>query len=402
MQLDAQHDLMYGLNVHPGQAWNDQRRAADTTARAVRDAIAPDQPFALGLRLSEQAVRELAVPNVRDAWNEWLARERMEVCTINGFPQGVFHGAAVKDNVYHPDWRSASRQRYTGQLADVLADMLPDGRTGSISTVPVGYGSEFMAPDDPAMAARRLAETAAYLARLEAETGREIVLALEPEPDCLIESADGVERFFKDLLWTEGARHLHSRQHLSHPESILRRHIGVCLDLCHAAVRFESPIDALDRYFRLGLRVPKVQLSSALSARAEPDALERLRSFIDPVYLHQTTERTADGRIVTWPDLDAALEHVTSGSDLRVHFHVPLYFEREGPLEGTARQWDDRLFHTLMSEDIPHLEIETYTFDVLPSFARTADVEMDLTNSLIAEYRWAMKRLQPASGDKLL
>jgi hypothetical protein len=121
----------------------------------------------------------------------------------------------------------------------------------------------------------------------------------------------------------------------------------------------------------------------------EDAALEALRSFDDQVYLHQTVARDASGKLVRFLDLDDALAAARNSavSELRVHFHVPI-FERElGPFASTQ----DELAELLRDapELPPHLEVETYTFGVLPERFRTHSV----TQAIAQELEWARARL---------
>jgi hypothetical protein len=240
---------------------------------------------------------------------------------------------------------------------------------------------------------RRLANLAASLVGIERTTGKRLVLALEPEPACFLETTADAVAFFQDELL--GAASLTAFAELtgldaSGAEHALRRHVGVCLDACHASVEFEQPHEALATLRAAGIAVPKLQLSAGLRvAPVEPSTLEALRSFADEVYLHQTVARDETGALVRFLDLGEALDAArnTAFSELRVHFHVPV-FERElAPFSSTQ----DDLARVLeqAGELPPHLEVETYTFDVLPERFRTLSV----TQAIARELEWARARL---------
>ena len=79
-------------------------------------------------------------------------------------------------------------------------------------------------------------------------------------------------------------------------ERLLRRHVGVCLDACHASVEYERPVMALQKLRSAGIAVPKIQLSAGLRlGRATPEALAELRAFDDGIYFHQTVVAESDG-----------------------------------------------------------------------------------------------------------
>ncbi len=387
--------LTYCLNVHPGESWAENFQAIRGKALAVRDRVAPaGVPFGLGLRLSRRAADELAAETVIDEFREFLAANGLYVFTVNGFPYGPFHGTAVKQDVYRPDWRDVERRDYTMTLAEVLRRLLPEGVGGSISTVPGSYKAWARSEGDAAAMAANLCDVAARLDAIRQESGRWIVLALEPEPDCSIETTEEAVRFFEGPLRGEGRRRIeraHGRS-ASDAEEIVRRHVGVCLDLAHAAVEFEDPLESLRRFEAAGIVVGKVQLSAALAAEPTPEALARLREFRDPVYLHQVKVRRPDGRIEGHPDLPNALDcpgAQAAGAEWRVHFHVPLFCDRYGPLRSTAALPGPEFWRRLRAGACPHLEIETYTFAVLPEGLRSADV----VENVVREYAWAMGKL---------
>ena len=394
--------IPYCLNIHPGESLAETRAAIERYALAVKARVSPDAPYPLGLRLAATAARELADPAALAAFRDLLARHDLFVTGINGFPYGTFHNAAVKTAVYQPDWSTPERLNYTGRLASILAALLPEGQTGSVSTVPLGYksgGSRGRSPSNAdssvqSVYVRSLAVMAEYLHDLKRTTGREIVLAIEPEPDCLLEDTQEVVAWFEDELLVEGKRWLtfQGRRTSEEAEALLRTYIGLCLDTCHFAVAFEDPLTALLRFESACLRVARIQLSAAIRATVTDDALARLAAFIDPVYLHQTKIRLPRGRIVALPDLTAetletARQH--AGCELRTHFHVPLFYAGDGVLGSTHIDLTPDFFAHVHARGYP-LEIETYTFNVLPPAIRPADV----VDSLVAEHAWVQSRLK--------
>jgi len=383
--------LTYCLNIHPGETWAENFAAIRNDAVRVRDAVCgKDTLFGLGLRLSDTASRELARPQAAPDFRKFLRDNNLYVFTINGFPFGPFHGTTVKENVYAPDWRAPERLEYTVRLADILAALLPEGVRGSISTVPGSYKPWIRGEGDVRAMAENLAAVADHLRRLEQETGRHICLALEPEPDCCVETADEAIALFDGPL----ARHGQG----------VRDHLGVCLDTAHAAVEFEDPADAATRLLKAGIRIAKVQLSAAMRVKKKGTGVfssgvsektpaftrEKLRKFCDEVYLHQTRVRRGD-RILSYPDLPAALEECAKpqageSEEWRVHFHVPLFFEEFEGLESTGDLLAGDFGNMLREGITEHLEIETYTFGVLPDSVRPPD----LTAAIAKEYQWVL------------
>lgn len=386
--------LTYCLNVHPGESLAEVQDAIDRHAADVRRAVCADRPFGLGLRLSRRAADDLRQPSTRDAFKDFLAGRGMYAFTLNGFPYGTFHQAPVKTDVYRPDWTDPRRLDYTRDLADVLACLLPEGTEGSISTVPLSYKAW---PMDPAARSRlfdHMAEIALHLHRIRETTGREIHLGFEPEPDCTLETTPETVAWFEGPLEQEGVPRLARRTGGSHERArdILRRHLGVCFDTCHLAIQFEDLSDSLTSLVRHGIRISKIQVSAALECSASAAARERLPAFCDPVYLHQVKCRPRpDAAVTAFPDLPDALAAPPAphGAVWRIHYHVPLYFEGDSVLQTTAAALDTPFWQAVARAPVSHLEIETYTFHVLPPSLRSGGV----APSIAREFEWVLPRL---------
>jgi len=383
-------NIPYCLNIHPGESLDAVREAIALHACAVKARVSPEAPYPLGLRLSSAAAEELSAPAALEAFADLLTRNDLYVTGINGFPYGTFHDAAVKTAVYRPDWTTPERLSYTGRLATLLAALLPKGQTGNISTVPLGYKAA--GPANTSLPVRQIAVMAEFLHTLHREEGREIVLALEPEPDCLLEDTNDVIAWFEDALLTEGKRWLcaNKRRTPEEAETLLRTYVGLCLDTCHFAVEFEDPLTALIRFESACIRVARIQLSAAVRTVISDASLARLADFIDPVYLHQTKIRLPRGQIVSLPDLtretlETARQH--AGCELRTHFHVPLFYAGDGVLNSTHTDLTPEFFAHAAAQNYP-LEIETYTFNVLPPALRPSSV----IDSLVAEHDWVNTR----------
>jgi len=308
--------------------------------------------------------------------------ERGLVChTLNAFPHGDFHGQSVKDRVYRPDWSDPARLDYTLACGELLAALLPADAVGSISTLPLGFKGHPHGPGFFAAALDRLVDLATAWARLRERTGRTIRLAIEPEPFCLIETTDEALDFFTRLLRAAEARGA---------ERACREHVGLCYDVCHQAVEFEDAADAIGRLTAAGIRINKVQVSCAieLDRPADPTAREALSRFAEPRYLHQTFARTSGGEILAIEDLGAAHARQPPREWLdatawRVHFHVPVDAERIGPLGTTRGELRRALAAIGRLAEMPHLEVETYTWPVMPG-AEAGGVVAGLARELVA------------------
>lgn len=397
MKLGGGVHLTYCSNIHPGESWPEVRANCARHVTAVRDRLRPEGEFGIGLRLAASAASALAAPQALQEFREFLARERLYVFTINGFPYGTFHGTRVKEDVYLPDWRDPARLAYTNLLADLLAELLPaDGSVeGSVSTVPGAYKAALNGPADVATMVEHLLQHVAHLVRLQARSARRIALALEPEPLCFLETIDEVVDFFEREL--HGPAAVRRTMELTGLDAAaaaraLHEHIGICLDLCHAAVEFEQPAEVIGRLRRAQIRVPKIQISAGLRLPVlDREALAALARFDDPVYLHQVVETGPAGmlRFADLPAAFAALPDDTAGREWRVHFHVPIFLERLAPFVSTQPFIREVLALHRMAPLSTHLEVETYTWNVLPEPFRSGPVD----EAVARELDWVRREL---------
>jgi len=389
MKLNAGLHLAYCTNVHRGETWAETFDSLIKYTLRVRERVCPKLPYAIGLRLSNQAAHELAAPATLLAFQRWLEKNQCYVFTINGFPFGRFHGGKVKENVYAPDWTSPERLAYTNLLFDLLARIAPAGLEASVSTVPGSFKGFPLHGEDMKKIRDNIWRCVEHIARVSQQTGRKMHLGIEPEPFCLIENSSETIRFF-DRLRAEHPR-----------DARLTEHLGVNYDTCHFAVEFEEPQNALGGLIQRGIKVSKLHLSSALKVRPTAETRAALAAFAEDVYLHQVVVCRADGQCIIYRDLDEALagepaeseEEAESaqGAEWRIHFHVPLHSPPTKLFDTTA----DHLLGVLdMLAANPgmcsHLEMETYTWEVLPAELKRGDV----VDQLVAEYDWTLAALK--------
>lgn len=347
------HPVTYCTNIHPGETLDEIYQGLAEHAVRVKAVCSPHAPFPLGLRLSGVASLELEVDDAAKRLGDWLAQRGFYVPTINAFPYGRFHHAPVKEAVYLPDWRDPERLAYTLRLARVLAAWLPEGGEGSLSTVPVGFRRDFPPADLP-LALAAMGRALAGLKALAETTGRVVRLAVEPEPGCLVETTPQFVALCERL----------------DPRGEYRQHLRLCYDCCHQALQYEDPRTSLDQLAAAGLAVGHVQVSSALHLSGGD--LARLARFVEPVYLHQAVAQLEDGRLQRFDDLHLALAaRVTGVQSWRVHFHLPV-FVAQLPECGTTQPFLETIL-PLLPPDAP-MEVETYTWSVLPADLKTADV----------------------------
>jgi len=403
----AASHLTYCTNMHAGETWEQMFRGIRGFTLPIRARVCPDESFGVGLWLSDRASRELYDGRQLREFRAFCEDRGLYVFTLNGFPFGNFHSRVVKEDVYRPDWRQAARLHYTNRLADILSALLPAGMEGSISTVP-GSFKEFISDDGEIQRmVENLALHALHLARIRDTTGKLIHLGLEPEPLAFVETCDELIAFFHQHVFTHGLRFLAQQTGWAEQRALdcLRTHLGMCYDTCHQAIQYEEPWEIFHKLARAGIRISKLQVSSAMKlelADGLPTAdgcetvLTQLDRFVEPTYLHQVVERRPGG-IRRHKDLDRALtairselaQGVRAAREWRVHFHLPLFLPRAG-LIGTTRDHIEEVFaHIEDGDSIQHLEIETYTWDVLPPTYK----DMDLIEGVAREMEWVLGAL---------
>lgn len=375
--------LAYCTNVHRGETWAETFAALEQHTLRVKERVQPQGRYAIGLRLSDVAARELSDPQTRLRFQRWLDAHDCYVFTINGFPFGQFHDARVKENVYRPDWTAPRRLEYTTRLFDLLAQLVPPGIEGSVSTSPGSFKDFITAPEQERAMRDNFWRCVEHIAALSEKSNRQLHLGVEPEPFGWFENAAETVRFFEQMRD-------------EHPgDSRLERHLGVNYDACHFAIEFEDPAQAVATFQGNGIRLSKIHLSNAIRLRPTITSLQQLAAFAEDVYLHQVIARAADGSLTRFRDLAPALisplaQSLDPASEWRVHFHVPLHWQPSGELNTTA---DHVLGLLKLLQAQPqlcsHLEMETYTWAVLPEPWRSRDV----VDQLVGEYDWTLRQL---------
>jgi len=346
--------LTYCGNVHAAETFETWIESVEAFSVAI--AAGRQQPFGLGAWWNASTARRLAHDETaRHRVRSLLDDHGLTIWTLNVFPYGEFHAGRVKTEVYRPDWSSTERLEYTRHAAEALGGLLSPGASIPLSTLPLGY-----AEGDLHAMAENLAQVVGTLADIEARTGVHQILLLEPEPFCLVETVGQAAAFLEDRLFEPGDGSL--------PEDVLRRHLGVCVDLCHLAVVGEDPLLAMADLSSRGIRFDKIQLSSCLEVRDPATGLDRLLAFDEPRYLHQTV--SADGkRALDLDEVRSARQDWEGAESIRTHFHMPLFWDEEGAF-GSTRREVERVIRGL-EDPMPLLEIETYTWSVLE------DLEME-------------------------
>ena len=384
--------LTYCTNIHAGEPLEEVMSSLERHLPVIKSRVSADRPLGVGLRLGFAAASRLREAGALAELKRFLAAGGYYVFTLNGFPYGAFHGKAVKQDAYKPDWSDPHRLAYTDSLADILSALLPAGQDGSVSTVPCTFKP--WAEGRLEAITDHLIRHVAHLAGIARRTGQTIALALEPEPYCHLETIEETVAFFKERLFDrKGVARLAALTGLSaaDAESALRRHIGVCYDVCHAAVEFEDPKASIEQLRAHGILIAKLQLSSALKVAAfDEKSARHLAAFAEPVYLHQVVQKS-NGSLRRFVDLPQALAASASsaGAEWRVHFHVPVFLEQMTHF-GTTQSFLAAILALHRADPISqHLEVETYTWDVLPPSYR----ETDLSSAIARELNWVKAQL---------
>jgi hypothetical protein len=403
IETNQSFHLTYCTNIHPGEEWSKVFANLKQYIPALKAQLSPDKPFGIGLRLADVASRELLQGNVLAEFQSWLTEQDLYVFTLNGFPFGGFHRQVVKDQVYAPDWSKQERLDYTLRLVNILAQLLPPGMEGSISTLPLSYKpwykrNQLFLASITTSASLNIARLVAEMVRIKSDTGKVVHLNLEPEPDGLIENAAEVVDYFQTYLLPIGGEYLATHLRISQEaaEALLLEHVRVCYDTCHFAVEYENPALVFQQFEAAGIQIGKIQISAALQVNIPTDieqrrqVKERLLPFAESTYLHQVIARESTGQLRHYSDLEKALpdlEHTTA-REWRIHFHVPIFIRDYQLFESTQDDITNVLDLLHSNPACDHLEIETYTWEVLPQ-----EMKLDLPASIQREYEWVLSKM---------
>lgn len=382
MRLTSGHSLAYCTNVHRGESWSETFLNLKTNTLKVRQAICLNKPYAIGLRLGNLAARELGQEKNLNIFREWLEKENCYVSGINGFPLGVFHGQSVKESVFLPDWTEPARVEYTQSLFNILASLNPPNREGTVSTLPATFKKFNRSASQIEQSHKNILNCAEYLARLRDRTGVTLKLAMEPEPIGHFENTQETIDFFEQLRKGETS------------SSLVDDFLGVCYDTCHFALQYEKATESVEKLNANGAPILKYHLSSALRLNPTDEALSRLASMQEPTYLHQCIGRNAKGELSCFKDIPDALVDINllkNFNELRVHFHLPLHSTPIDKDFFSTTDFLQKVMRVIMCQpgQAKELEIETYTWEVLPMSLRSKEV----TDQIVAEYLWVLNEL---------
>ena len=395
--------LTYCSNIHPGEHWNEIFHNLENYILPLKASLSPDKSFGIGLRLSDKASRELLSSSALIAFKDWLSHNNLYVFTINGFVYDHFHHKLIKEKVYQPDWTTSERRDYSLRLVKILTALTPPGSESGFSTSPLSYKPWLDASTKLTTfrtATFSLMQVVAEMVRINEGEGKSLHIDIEPEPDCLIATTEEAIFFFKEWLFFEGASQLASLLKVSpnKAEAYIRKHVRLCYDICHFSIEYEDHTRNLRLLKEAGIEIGKVQVRSALKVHVSNDKdrqqgiIQNLTSLTASPYLHQVIIRDKHGNLSRYEDLIKAIPDFSkmAEAEWRIHFHVPLFLEKYDTLHST--QNDVKTVLNLIQENkaTSYLEIETYTWDVLPP-----SLKEDLKDSLQREYEWVLQNFKP-------
>jgi len=386
----------------------------------LRERLAPGERFGVGLYLPNGLARALAAPtgkNDLERLAHHLAAHGLDPFTFNAFPYGDFGGAGLKAAVFEPAWSKPARLEFTAAVAAVAVSLtrtlrgtLDPSEHISISTHTGGWAAALRGEDELSECAFQQARALDALARLEEGSGVRAVLALEAEPGANAGNLHALDQYLtfarpraRALLEEEMNREA------QHAAKLVDRHLGVCLDACHAAVEREAAEVAAEIASGARPGPAKMQYSSAVLVEApgsNPAAIEALFALDEPRFLHQVRAHGAGERLEVddLPALEVELKGPRRAAWLAAsawicHMHVPVDLERAGGALSTTRADADRVLAALLADPMRwstpelHVEIETYTWEALPGWVRG---DGSLVEGIEREYRHVLAQMAAA------
>ncbi len=394
--------LTYCTNIHSGENWPDHFKALQKNFSFIKENISPFAPMGIGLRLSNEASVQLIEEENFSDFKSWLEENNAYVFTMNGFPYGGFHHTRVKDNVHTPDWTTNDRVAYTLGLFKILRGLLPEGIDGGISTSPLSYRHWFHTDEElnkaKELATNNLVQVIENLIVINATTGKLLHLDIEPEPDGMLQTGDEFIQWYENDFVPAGVKKINARFGVSDSkaEELLKQHLCLCYDVCHFAIGYEPHEEVINELLRKGIRIGKIQISAALKKEMTNDLSDRINvkdafaKFDEPVYLHQVVAKKDDGELLRYPDLPEALKNYDNSAvtEWRAHFHVPVSANDFGLLQSTQNDIVEVLQLQKQKKFTQHLEVETYTWEVLPQ-----TLKLPLQDSITQELDWVKQSL---------
>src|SRR5688572_31263535 len=303
MNLGKVGHLTYSTLVHPGDNWDQIWSSVRTYLPQVKGRVGPNEKFGVCLRLAAPTVEELvADAGKRADLKHFLADNDLYLYTCNAFVYGVFKNQVIKEQVYEPDWATDDRTTYTMKVADLLAELAPEGMNPSIQSAPLGFKPKVTGDDVVETYTSNVIRVVAHLVKLHKETGKVVTLGLEPEPRCFLETTDETIAYFTKTLFSgETARRLAKMTGLNEADAAMamRKHMGVVFDIGHQAVGFEHIPTSLQKLVDNDVQIVKLQEAASMyMPGVTQKTVDALQAFAKTIYLSQTCQKK-DGK-TTW------------------------------------------------------------------------------------------------------
>lgn len=371
--------LGYSSNLHAAETVSELERVLAEFTAPARERLGWER-IGLDLRLGSEAIREMTrEPTALARLRRALDRAGASAHSLNAFPLRPFQAAVVKADAYRPDWTEDERTDDTIAIIPV-ALALSDEKLVTVSTVPGSYRPFGAAKNDHTIIAANLGRFAGHAAKSKRANGRTVMLCLEPEPWCTLETSYDTAAFWRGPLATAGvaaaAVVLDGDEHAA--RRAIAEHLGLCFDTCHFSLAFEDQRAAVERLVAAGVPLGKCQFSAApevLNPHTDSAGVAELRALAEPRFMHQTAASSASGSLSKVEDLDqldTCLARLPNATAVRSHFHIPV--DREPLTRGlSSTVADSRLgLAACLAAGCTHVSVETYTWSILAAHERDA------------------------------
>ena len=346
----------------------------------VRDSLAPinhaisdDPPVGASIRLSQAALSDPAL--TAEALRTLLDEHGLRLDGISA----VSISGGAKENVHEPDWRTEDRLSFMFPALNLAAEFAtPDHEVG-VTTNALSYRRwlDVDMPGNWAALTLNVVRIVQHLVGIQDRTGITLHIDLEPEPGSVLRDTADVVKFYSQWLLPRGGAMLSDRMQLTNgsaAEAILR-HVCIALDTAHAAVVWDDAAASLDAFAELGIRIGRLQVSSALEVEIPSDAAsqktlsEYLDAFVSPTLLQQVVARQDGEMVKRFDDLPDAVAVIgkSAGQTWRIHTHAPLLADRYGVFASTREATATWLREVAARGiDVGMIELRSANWDVVP------------------------------------
>lgn len=392
MLLKNKYHLTYCSNIFKEKTWKNLFCKLKKYITNLRKFFIKKH-IGLSLCLSNSLTNEIKKPDNISSLKTWLKKNSLYISSINGFVYQTFHQKSIKENIYLPDWTSKKRLIFTQNIIHILKNIIKKNHDGSISTLPISY--KLWTKDNHKhyvlyKTSKHLSDLLILLINIKKQTKNIIHLDIEPEPQCTIETYKETHAFFEHWLLPICKKHLIPKYKKQHLITHIYKHIKICYDICHFSVNFENHKEILNSIKQSKIKIGKIQISSALKIdlnnNNKTSQLKTLLALQNSPFLHQTTEKVAN-KIKKYPDVKYILETFKQKAqgELRIHCHISIHEKIYKNIETTYQETQETLKVFLKTLHIKHIEIETYTHNIIYEDSPLA--------AIIKEYNWAINTL---------